>query len=340
MPTPQPDPAVVRTPLAWSSSLGALYGLAYGVVCRLLFGQRHASDHWLNVAFPIMSLAFLFVVPTAVGAIAVTLGARAERRSLLYWIFAPWVPAAALLVVVFALAWEGVFCLVMAAPLLFGMASVGGLGAGLLLYWRRRPRAARGATLGLALLPFVLGPFEGHRPPPDALRDVETRVVIEADAATVWRQVVRVPSIGADEQSASFFHLIGVPRPDQATLDRDGVGGLRQARFHGGLRFDERVVEWQPARALGFTIAVVPGTVTPQVLDEHVRVGGEYFDVLHGRFRLEPLGARRTRLVLSSRHRLTTRLGAYAGLWSDAVMRDLQTGICAVIRRRSEAARR
>lgn len=339
MSPPQPDSVrAVKTPLAWSSALGALYGLLYGVVCRLAFGG--SPEGWLRIAFPAMSVAFLFLVPAAVGAIAVTLGERAGLRSPLYWILAPWVPATALALTVFALAWEGAICLVMAAPLLFGMASLGGVVAGLVLLVRRRHVEARRATLGLALLPFLLGPIEARLPQPDALRDVRTSVVIEADPATVWNQVVRVPPIRADEQHASFFHAIGIPRPDEATLDRDGVGGVRQASFQGGIRFHERVAEWEPERRLGFTIAVVPGSIAPYVLDEHVRVGGEHFDVLYGRFQLEPLSARRTRLVLSSRHRLTTRFNAYAGVWSDAVMRDLQTSICDVIQRRSEAALR
>lgn len=339
MPSPQPGQApVALAPMLWPSVGGALFGLAYGVACRAAFHEINVPG--LRAAFPVMSIGFLCVVPLAVGAIAVTLGDRAGQRSPLYWFLAPWLPTLALFVTVFVLAWEGALCLVMAAPIVFAAASLGGLMAGLVLFVRRRHVDARRATLGLALLPFVVAPIESRRPQPDALRDVETGAVIEADAATVWRQVVRVPAIGVDEQRRSFFHAIGIPRPLEATLDRDGVGGLREASFHGGIRFRERVSEWQPERRLGFTISVVPGSVTPYVLDEHVRVGGEHFDVLYGRFRLEPLGPRRTRLRLESRHRLTTRFNAYAGVWSDAVMRDLQEGICDVIRRRSEAAMR
>jgi hypothetical protein len=43
---------------------------------------------------------------------------------------------------------------------------------------------------------------------------------------------------------------------------------------------------------------------------------------------------------LSSRHQLSTHFNAYAGIWTDAVMRDLQDDILAIVRDRSEAAAR
>jgi len=138
--------------------------------------------------------------------------------------------------------------------------------------------------------------------------------------------------------SADYFATLGIPRPLEASLDRNGVGALRTARFRGGITFRERITLWQPNERLGFSIAVVPESIVPGLLDQHVRVGSEHFDVTWGEFRLAAAEPGRTRLVLLSRHRLSTRFNAYAGLWTDAVMRDLQERICEVIARRAEAA--
>lgn len=73
-------------------------------------------------------------------------------------------------------------------------------------------------------------------------------------------------------------------------------------------------------------------------LDEHVTIGGRYFDVLHGEYRLEVLPNGDTLLHLSSQQRLSTDFNGYAGLWSDAVMRNLQTSILEVIQHRCEHA--
>jgi uncharacterized protein YndB with AHSA1/START domain len=188
------------------------------------------------------------------------------------------------------------------------------------------------------LLPFVLGPAESRIPPPDDLRTVTTTVDIDAPPEAVWRNVVRVPRIRDEEQTKGLFQRAGIPRPLEATLSADGVGGLREATFAGGIRFHERVTEWDPERRLGFTITADADSIPYEVLDAHVRVGGEYFDVVFGRFTLEPRG-RGTRLVLSSQHHLRTHLNFYAHLWTDAVMQDIQSNICTVIRRRAETQR-
>lgn len=72
------------------------------------------------------------------------------------------------------------------------------------------------------------------------------------------------------------------------------------------------------------------------MLDEHVTIGGAYFDVLDGEYRLEqrPDGIL---LHLSSRERLSTHLNPYAGIWTDAVMEAIQKQILAVIRNRCES---
>jgi hypothetical protein len=164
--------------------------------------------------------------------------------------------------------------------------------------------------------------------------------VIHASPDTVWRNIARVPAIGREELPPSFFEAIGVPRPLEATLDRDGVGAVRTARFVGGITFRETITAWDPGRDLGFDIAVDEGTLSPRLLDRHVTVGGEYFDVTHGAFHLEARGDGTTLLRLTSLHRLSTRVNAYAGFWTDRVMADLQRRICEVMRRRAEGATR
>jgi len=323
----------VDHPLQPAWVLAVLVGLVYGLAARFVFDNQRLE--WAKTAFAAMSVAFLFLVPLALGALVVTLASASGPRSIAFWIFGPWLTCLLLMLAALALAWEGWICLVMAAPIFLVISSLGGVLAGLIGDARRRARAR--ATAALAVLPFLVAPLESSLLRPEARREVTTGLEIAAPPEVVWAQVVRVPEIGRDERADGFYQRIGIPRPLEATLDRDGPDGVREARFVGGIRFVERIDEWRPPRALGFSVAVDPASVSPDTLDRHVRVGGEYFDVDHGRFTIEPLGPARVRLVLTSEHRLTTRLNAYAGLWTDAVMRDLQLGICRVIRARSEA---
>jgi hypothetical protein len=116
--------------------------------------------------------------------------------------------------------------------------------------------------------------------------------------------------------------------------------GVRNATFTGGLNFLEKVDVWEPEQRLGFTITAETDLIPPTTLDEHVRVGGPYFDVLRGEYRLESIGNGTIRLHLSSRHRVSTDFNWYAHLWTDAIMSDLQKRILFVIRQRCETEKR
>jgi hypothetical protein len=284
-----------------------------------------------------VSLAFVFVMPFALGYLTVHDVSTDRATSWGTWIVRPWAAAVLLAAGLMALAWEGAICVVMVAPVFLVMSSLGGITAGRAAQLRRlRSRSVSRTTLaGVLLLPFAWAPVEQRFEAPTAMRTVQTQLYIRADADTVFRNVAEVPVIRQDERRASFFSRMGIPRPSEATLSYPGVGALRDARFVEGIRFREKVTRFEPARALAFTIAVDPRSVDPKVLDEHVRVGGPYFDVEYGEFRIEP-AADGVVLHLSSRHRLTTHFNAYAGLWTDAIMADLQRGICDIIRRRSE----
>ena len=149
-----------------------------------------------------------------------------------------------------------------------------------------------------------------------------------------------MPEIREDELRGGFFTAIGIPRPLEASLDRDGVGALRTASFRGGITFREQIAVWQRNERLGFTDRRRAG-VDPAGAARRARAGRQRAlrrDL--GRIPPRAAAAGRTRLVLLSRHRLSTRFNAYAGLWTDAVMRDLQERICEVIARRAAGGRR
>jgi hypothetical protein len=133
----------------------------------------------------------------------------------------------------------------------------------------------------------------------------------------------------------SWIYTIGFPRPVAATLSHDGIGGVRNAGFTGGLVFTESVYRWEPLQDLAFTIRANTATIPHTTLDDHVTIGGAFFDVLDGEYRLEsrPDGIL---LHLTSHQRLSTHLNPYAALWTEAVVRTIQEQILFVIRNRCE----
>jgi hypothetical protein len=269
------------------------------------------------------------------GFIQVYVSEKHLRRRWWERIIMPWAPALLCLVASLLLAWEGIICIVLFAPLMMFMATLGGVAAGMTRDIVRPGRTNFVFALCL-MLPIAISPLERLPASSPQLRTVATRIEIAAEPGVIWEQIKRVPPIGLGELKDSWTRRIGFPRPVEATLSHEGIGGVRRATFEGGVLFLETVTHWEPQRHLAFSIHADAASIPAATLDEHVTVGGPYFDVLQGEYEIEPAGKNISVLYLSSRHILSTRFNTYAGLWSDAIMRDIQQNILLVIKHRCE----
>lgn len=326
---PPPLPARPKVPRAvyWTAA-GA--GFAYGIFMRLFFGL-----HRVEPIFNVMTIGFLFFVPLGLGFLTIYVGEASGRWPWGMRIFFPWAPAMLSLGAALCLAWEGIICVFLWVPLFLIMATLGSL----LGVAARSMESNNHGRLSLAcclMIPFVLTPIETHIRAPLSIRTVETQIDIRADPAVIWDQIKRVAPIRREEQRKSLAQWIGFPRPIEATLSKEGIGGVRHASFEGNVVFIETVHTWQPEERLGFSIQTDPSSIPPNTLDEHVTVGGAFFDVLNGEYRIERTGPKHAVLHLASQHRLSTHFNFYAGLWTDFIMRDVQQNILEVIRRRCE----
>ena len=325
---PEDTPALASSTHKRWQTWGALgLGLAYGLIARLLFGLDSFGE-----LFGVMTLGFIFAVPVVIG--FVTVYTLPETPTWTTALFTPLVPVLLTLLGALLLVWEGLICIVVWLPLAVILGMVGGGIAGLVRHIDGQRRSY--VLASVVVLPFLIAPIEARLGDPEHQRVVEDRIVIDAPVSVVWEQIREVPAIGADELGPSFAHGIGFPRPIEARLEGTGVGSVRYATFEGGVTFVERVTDWDEGRELAFTIDA--GDVPPTTFDTHVAVGGRYFDVLEGRYRIRPLEDGRVELALSSTHRLSTRFNAYTRIWTDLFMRDIQQNILDVIRTRSEAA--
>jgi hypothetical protein len=303
----------------------ALAGAAYGVFCRIAFTFKFGN------LLAIMSLGFIVVMPIAAGFISVFLAIRAGNDRRWIWMSLPGLSTLIMLLSGFAFFWEGAICLVLMAPIALVMSFLGGAVG---MYCARRYGAK--TLLCVAVLPFVISSVEQWLGPSYEEREVATAISIKAPREIVWRQIERVAPIHLEEQRFSWSQKIGFPRPIEATLSGEGVGAVRHATFAGGVLFIETVTLWEPDRRLGFDIRADTVNIPPHTLDEHVTIGGRYFDALHGEYRIEPHSDGTTILHLVSRHRLSTTFNFYSRLWTDAIMRDIQDNILYVVRNRCE----
>ena len=312
---------------------GILAGVVYGLLSRILFGSaKSGMSAPLDGIFFVMSIAFVFLMPIALGGWVVA-AVPPERRSWRFAIFGPWAACGIALLTALLIHLEGAICVVFMAPSMAFCATIGGVTMHIILRQTRRSTRSL-AVAAFGVLPYAVAPIEALISLPSEMRTVRNEIEIAAPPAVVWQQVKSVRTIEPHELPWSWVYAIGFPKPVAATISHDGIGGVRVATFAGNLRFTETVDMWDEPRRLSFAIKVDP--VPRTTLDEHVTIGGPFFDVLRGTYELFP-SALGTRVVLWSEQRLSTHYNRYAALWTEGVMRDIQATILEVIKNRSEA---
>ncbi len=324
----QPDER--RRRLTGERSAAIVLAVVYGLIGRFVFGAEQFSG-FLGT----LSIGFLGVMPIAIGAITVYFGVRSQRSAISPF-FDPWLPSLIFMVVVAFFAIELAICIVMAAPIFVLMSSVGGMITYYVLrFFHRRKRIGSSVVLVLLIAPYIFTPLEQSAPQVEWVRAVSDVVEVNADAATIWANITSVAPISGDEQRLSLAQIIGIPRPVEATLDGTGVGAVRRGFFDYGLRFEEVITVWQPGELLRFTVDAQPTDSTQQPFN---MIGGDYFGLLDVEYRIETLPDGRSRLHLTTRYRLATRINAYGSLWIDTILHDFQWSILTVVKTRSERA--
>jgi hypothetical protein len=302
--------------------------VAYALLLRLLF----ATDDW-EQWFSVMSISFLFFVPVIVGAITVYTSSEEEARRISYRLLAPWIPVVIFLVITIAFTLEGWVCWIMALPLFLVAASIGGLiGA----YFKLRKKDNKTYLSILVLFPFFAAPVESMIGAIPGTYKAYTYIDINAPADRIWSNVTRVRTIQQEQDKGWLTKLMGLPRPVNAELNYEGVGAYRAARFTGGLVFHETVSEYIHQKKMVFSIKADPHEIPSTTMDEHIVIGGKFFDVLNGTYELEKLHETTYRLHLYSHFKLNTTFNFYAGWWAKWIMKDIQYNILQVEKERAE----
>ncbi len=300
----------------------------YAIAMRLFFGVKD----WEQL-YSVMSVTFLFCLPTVVGALCVYFSSEENAASIAYRIIVPWVPVFAFLLLTLIFSIEGFACWLMVLPLFLIAASIGGfIGA----YIKRRNKRNNFYVSALVLLPFVMSPIENRVGAIPGTYIANTTIDITASATEVWGNVTRVKEIPAVQDKGWLTRFLGFPRPVRAELNFEGVGGYREAVFTKGLVFHEKVLEYTDKKKMVFSIKANPYEIPSTTMDEHVVIGGNYFDVLNGTYELEQLNATTCRLHLYSRFKLSTTFNFYASWWARWIMQDIQNNILQVIKKRAE----
>ena len=175
----------------------------------------------------------------------------------------------------------------------------------------------------IAALPLLAGSFEHRLSPANLERAVTRELYIDAPPAAVWQSLVDTRDIRPGEVESAWAHLIGVPLPTAGTGDLRNGEHLRHVTMGKGIHFDQVATEWRENERVSWRYRFDADSVPRGALDDHVRIGGAYFDLGETTYTLRPEGAG-TRLSGRFRFRVSTHFNWYA-----APVADLLIGDCA-----------
>jgi uncharacterized membrane protein YhaH (DUF805 family) len=193
---------------------------------------------------------------------------------------------------------EGVFCILLAAPLGFGLAVLGGaLGRSIALSVRHH---ASKLAPAFALLPALFA-LEAALP---AETSFESRQTVEIDAPpqAVWNAILHM---GRIEEPLTIPLRFGMAYAVGGRFLGEGVGALRHGEFSTGTAI-EQVTEWVPNRKLVLEVLTDVPSMTELSPYEHVYAphATGYFRTIEMSFELVERGERRTTIVERTSHRL------------------------------------
>jgi len=98
--------------------------------------------------------------------------------------------------------------------------------------------------------------------PAEELRSVTTSIEINADASTVWKNVISFPQLA---EPSEFIFRSGITYPINAQINGQGVGAIRHCNFSTG-SFIEPISVWEEGKLLKFDVDSQPEPLKELIL--------------------------------------------------------------------------
>jgi hypothetical protein len=165
--------------------------------------------------------------------------------------------------------------------------------------------------MSLCVLPIALAPLESQLSLPYRAGAVERVLLVDASPAEIWERIVNPGGIRSDDVRHAWVFRIGVPLPLSGTTQETANERVRRVTMGNRVYFDEAITDWQPPRYLRWIYRFHEDSFPPQALDDHVRIGGHYFDLIDTSYTLTPLGEA-TELRVRMSYRVSTQFNWYA----------------------------
>lgn len=300
--------------------------VAVGLIAATVLLTSYASD--------LMSFVIVLVVPALLGALCEYFMIRKQPNPIFLSRLFSVQPLVFVLVIVFCVIVlrEGIICLIMLLPILLtGLL----LGAGLMRLICRYLWKPGTRIYSFALLPLILWLLL-----PDFSRTEygQTRrsVVIHAPAQQVFQAINQIGKIHPEEVKDSFIFTMGFPKPVFGMTEQQDGQLVRTIEWERGVRFKEKVTASHAPYLLSWHYQFAPDSFPKGSLDDHLVMGGRYFDLLKTDYQLEQIDAHTTKLILSIDYRLSTEYNWYSRLWANYVLNEFSDVVMQIHKQRLE----
>ena len=307
-----------------SAALGVLVTAGLSVLITTLSANGLGSYGW-----------GLFVgIPFFLGLNSVLIYGYHQPRSLGRCLLVALLSTALVGISLFAVAIEGLICLIMALPLAIVLALFGGF-IGFVLQQRRSfsNQSLRVVSVGFLLMPglTLLEYSIGETSPVYA---VKTSVVIEANAQIVWSNVVSFAQLPPPTET---IFKTGIAYPIRADIAGHGVGAVRHCVFSTG-EFVEPITVWDEPRLLSFSVSGQPPAMEEMSIysNLHPPHVEHYLISNRGQFELKSLPDGTTLLEGTTWYQNRFWPGVYWHLWSDAIIHRIHKRVLVHIKNLSE----
>jgi hypothetical protein len=237
----------------------------------------------------------------------------------------------------FALAIEGIICLIMAAPLGLILALFGGC-IGYVI--QRRPNYSvesfHAISLLLIAVPAFIGLEHTAQTEPPLIR-VSTAVEIDAPPEKVWQHLIAFAELPPPDEK---LFEIGIAYPIRAEINGRGVGAIRHCVFSTGA-FVEPIEVWDEPRLLKFGVTAQPPVMNEKSLYAELRPPHleNYLHSRKGQFLLTELPGGRTRLEGTTWYQNDFWPGIYWQQWSDYIIHRIHLRVLSHIKHLAQRER-
>lgn len=227
---------------------------------------------------------------------------------------------------------EGIICLIMISPFILGCLFVGAIIMRTFCYYLWKPSSKIYSIAILPLLFSFLLPDMGQT----QYGKTQRSVVIHAPAEQVFYAIQNIGKIQPKEVKSSPIFWMGFPKPVFGMTEQRKDETIRTIQWERGIKFEEVVQAKHIPYLLSWTYKFDKYSFPKGSVDDHIEMGGKYFDLLKTDYQLERIDEKTTKLILTIDYRLSTEYNWYSRLWANYILGEFSDVVMNIHKQRLE----